>query len=412
MVHPKAFLDYLINSKTCLLGGMYPNSPGHTVTELDNFLRMRHLGEVNPRGNYLAVFPRSFGENSVPAHIAATYPEVFNPTSGIQIIIDDDLYLFTLEIEALYPELVVDVGLSHLRVALHDERLRKKSHLSTLGWLPRKLFWVITQQHLADLTLGYYRRLNESRDYCPWAAIPEPSPELQQLLGNRCEKLALIHHKPNPSNSGTLIDPAALHLTLAFLRDKGYTILKIGREPFPPEWSPYGVIPYVSSGINNYGHDLMLIKAAKFAMYHATGFSHVSDIIGTPMVAYGGWHLNYVPTSEKCVHLPTLMRLKRNRRILRFSEQISYLSHGPEFWEGTNALFPQVDYEEAPPTSALLLASAQEAIALCDAPSPPSPEQARFNDLSRRRFYAYTKSRICQKLLDEYPEALESGFNP
>jgi putative glycosyltransferase (TIGR04372 family) len=410
MADPQAFLDYLIRTKTRLLGGMYPNSPGHCIAELDNFLRMRHLGEVDVRRHYLAVYPRTPGDNSVPAHIAATCPDVFNPTAGIQIIIDDDMYLTALEIEALYPEMVVDVGLSHLRVALHDARSRKESHFTTLGYLPRRMSWLITHQHLADLTLEYYRRLAESRDYCPWARISEPSPELQQLVGNGIEKLALIHHKGSLSNSGTVVEPAALHPTLAYLRDMGYTILKIGLEPFPPEWSHYGVIPYVSSGLINYGHDLMLIKAAKFAMYNASGFSHASDIIGTPMVTYAGWHLNFVPTSQNCVHLPTLMRLKRNRRILRFSEQINYLSNSIEIWEGP-PLFPQADYEEVTPTPELLLASAQEAIALGNTATPPSPEQVRFNELSRRRYYAYTQSRICQKLLDEYPEALESGFD-
>jgi len=412
MVPFQSFLDYLISSNTRVLGSMmFHNSPGHVVFELDNFLRMRHLGELGAQGNFLAVFAQS--ELSIPTHIANTCPGVFSPASGLQILVDNECYRHVLEIEALYPELVVDVGLSHLKIALHDAQSRKAARLMRLAGWPKELIWVITNQQMAELNRRYLRRQAESHDYCPWATIPEPSPALQQLLGGNWDKLALVHHKPVAyNNSGTVVESTALHPTLAYLRDMGYTIVKIGTEEFPPEWSHYGVIPYAASGIMNYGHDLMLIKAAKFAMYHASGASHVAELLGTPMVSYAGWHLNYPPLVANCVHLPTLMRRKSDRRILRFAEQIDCLENLPEFWEGGGFVkFPHADYEQVSPTADLILAAAQESIDLGANPVPHTPDQARFNSLSRHKYYTHTQSRICQKLLDKFPAALDSGFD-
>lgn len=415
MANPQAFYEYLAGTNTRLVGNiMYPDSPGHMIAELDNFLRMRHLGEIDNNCNYLAITHKSV--LGLPEIIAETFHKTFNSKSRIQIISNDELNKFASEIHLLRPEMVVDVGVSHFKNALASEIDRKKARLMHLAGRPQMLTWIITHEMLANCTLQYFRRRYESRDYCPFADIPDLSPELRQLVGDN-NKIALIHIRSNDrgtgisGNAGTRTDPESFHPTLAYLRDSNFTIVKIGREPYPHEWRRFSVINYSESGLQNYKNDLFLLKSAKFIMIDASGFGVLSDILETPMVYYGVWHLGYPFASPNCVTLPTLMRDKSTGRLLRFGEQLHYFKELPEYWERGDCMnFPKDTYEERKPTAAELLASAQEAIALGTNPTPRSPTQERFVDLDRKGFFAHIRSRISQQLLDNLPDALTPGF--
>lgn len=416
MVPPQAFYDLLNRTNTCLLGDMFfPDSPGHMIAELDNFLRMRHLGEVDSKRNYLAIMGK--GVLGIPEIIAATYPAVFNSTSGIQIMADGELCKLAADIQALRPEMSVGVGLSHFRGFLPDEASRRMARLVHLPGWPQRLTWLISQEMLAERTLQYFRRRWESQDYCPWLDIPDLSPELTQLVGGKTDKLALIHIRSNArgsgsaGNAGTQTDPSRLIPTLTYLRDLGYTVVKVGREPYPPEWTPFSVINYSGSPLLNYRNDLLLLKAAKFVMVNASGFANLPDILGTPMVFYGGWHIGFPPPGSKCVLLPSLMRSKANGRFLKFIEQLQLFRNLPEYWEEGNCMsFPVDKYDERPPEADEILASAKEAIALGESFVPRSAEQERFIDLDRRKYFAHIRSRVSRDFLERFPEALMPGF--
>lgn len=416
MVPPQAFYDLLNRTNTCLLGGMFfPDSPGHMIAELDNFLRMRHLGEVDPKRNYLAILPK--GVLGIPEIIAATFPTAFSSTSGIQIMTDSELCKLAADIQLLRPEMCVDVGLSHFRGSLPDEASRRMARLVHLPGWPQRLTWLISQEMLAERTLQYFRRRRESQDFCPWIDIPELTPELTHFLGGKTDKLALIHIRSNArgsgsaANAGTQTDPLRLIPTLTYLHDLGYTVVKVGREPYPPEWEKFSVINYSGSPLLNYRNDLLLLKAAKFVMVNASGFGNLPDVLGTPMVFYGGWHIGFPPQSSNCVLLPSLMRCKASGRFLKFIEQLQFFRSLPEYWEQGDCMsFPTEKYDERPPEADDILASAQEAIALGERPVPRSKEQERFVDLDRKRFFAYVQSRVSQQFLDRFPDALTSGF--
>jgi hypothetical protein len=57
-----------------------------------------------------------------------------------------------------------------------------------------------------------------------------------------------------------------------------------------------------------------------------------------------------------------------------------------------------------------LLASVKEAIALGENFTPRSAEQEKFIDLARHRNFAHIKGRVSQAFLEQFPEAMESGF--
>lgn len=394
-----------------LVNMLFPDSPGHMICELDNFMRMRHLGEIPENLSYYAVFPSSVLH--LPSTIATVLPKAFAPESGIQVIIDDEIYKLANDISLARPELAIDPGLSHIKVVLGSEEDRKKSRLMYYSNWPR-MYWIISNKMLLKNTTEWYRRRKESADYCFLAGIPSLSSELQDFLGGNVEKLALIHIRSSlrgaAGNAGTFTEPELLMSTLGYLRDMGYTIVKIGLEPYPESWAHFSVINYSESSLRNYTNDLILLKAAKFVMMNATGFEAVSDILGTPMVSYGRWSLAMLPCSRNCVNLPSLMRSKANGCLLKFKEQIDFYLSLPELWQKNVLGFPTDEFDERPPTADEFLAATQEAIALGENFVPMSAEQEKFLNLDRKWLYADIQSRFSQQFLERFSKALETGF--
>jgi putative glycosyltransferase (TIGR04372 family) len=418
MVHPQVFYDWLNRPDTRFAGNMFfPNSPGHMITEIDNFLRMRHLGEIERNYNYLAVLHK--GVLQIPDIIGAMFPNVFNPESGIQIwMAENEIVNLVHEIQALRTENVIDVGVSHFKVALPNDDERRRARLWHIPDLPRPYYWIVSQETNFDLSLQYYRRRAQSPDYCPLGDIPALTPELEEFLGGTPDKLALLHIRSNQRdslsavNAGTTTDPAVMLETIKYLKDMGYTLVKVGREPYPADWARYSVLNYTNSPLLNFRNDMLLIKAAKLVMVNASGFGNLPDVLGTPMVYYGVWHVASLVGGPKSVIVPSLMRSRRTNRLLRFSEQVQYYRDLPEYWEKKGCMgFPDDEYTERAPSSEDLLAATQEAIALGSQFVPRSIEQERFLDIDRKKFFAHIQSRISQKFLERFPEVLEAGFN-
>jgi putative glycosyltransferase (TIGR04372 family) len=418
MVHPQVFYDWINRPNTRFVGNMFfPNSPGHMIAEIDNFLRMRHLGEVDRNCNYIAVLPK--GELNIPDIIGAMFPNVFNPNSGIQIwAAEDEILRLVHEIQALRPETSVDAGLSHFKIAITNDAERRQARLWHIPDLPRPYYWIESQACLFEQSLQYFRRRAQSPDFCPLGGIPNLTPELEGFIGGNHDKLALIHIRSNhrdsrsASNAGTTTDPQKMFETLGYLKDLGYTIVKVGREPYPAEWARYSVLNYTNSEFLNYHNDMLLIKAAKLVLVNASGFANLPDILGIPMVYYGVWHIGLLACGSRSVTVPSLMRSRRTNRLLRFSEQLQYFKNIPEYWEKKGCMgFPEDEYAERAPSSADLLAATQEAITLGDQLVPRSIEQERFLDIDRKQFFAHIQSRISQKFLERFPELIEEGFD-
>ena len=385
------------------------------IWELDNFLRMRHLGETPADIPYFAVFNTS--PIDMPQHIAATYPHLFN--SKVRFVVDDHLHAIVAELHSHFPDLFADVGLSHFKGFLRTEPERQSSRLMALPNYPMKLAWVVSHETNIRKTLDYFRRRALTRDFNPLADIPSLGPELSNLLGGKTEKIALIHirsidrSKGSAGNAGTKTDPVTLEPTLAYLRDTGYTLVKVGLEAYPPEWSAYGVINYTNSGLLTFSNDMRLLKAASFVMVNASGFQNLPDILETPMVVYGTWPIAAMSPGKSIVHVPTILRAKRNGLLLKFAEQIDRSFSRHQFWEKGDCLnLPAEEFDLRHPASNELLEATKEAISLSQNFQQRSELQNRFIDLSKHHYFEHVEGRISQFFLENFSDALEPGIMP
>jgi len=413
-IEPQVFYEHLRSAAAGLMTNMlFQDSPGHMIWELDNLLRMRYLGEVDARKTYYGVFRQ--GPLSLPWHIANSFPELFNSNSINRLVVDDDLWTSVQQIYALAPELGVDVGLSHFKTALPNAEERRLARLMPLPGNALRLTWVLPHHNYYGRTLEYFRRRAASLQFNPWSKVPPLSEELSGFVGNG--KLALIHIRSvlrgqgSAGNAGTHTNSQVFGPTLAMLRDTGYTVVKVGYEPYPEEWKQFGVLNYTNSGLMNYSNDLRLLGAAKLTMVNASGFENFSDLIGTPMVSYGRWSIGQLIPGKMTVHLPTLMRDKDTGKLLKFSEQIAHGFSKYEFWERGNCLnFPSDQFEVRPVHAEELLASALEAIRLGEQWVPPSPLQHQFMELGRNSFARHIEGRVSQDFLERFSAALPLGF--
>ncbi len=404
------FYDFLTTNRMKLLGNMlFHDSPGHMLQELDNFFRMKHLGELDPRFQYLAVFPS--GPTKIPAYLAAALPQVIGRDQGLQILVDDNFFKLACEIQTLRPDLAVDVGVSHFKLWLPDRYSKSHARLMHLPGAVRSLYWVLSHSMHFDCMLEHSRRWANSKSYRPWDSIGPLTPDLINFLGPNHQKIALIHISNRPQNARVATEPESLVPSIEYLTDNGYNVVKIGWEPYPESWSRYGVKNYNASGLMNYGNDLLLLKAASFAMFNGTGSDFLSNFLETPMVNYASWIVPNMRPSRNCVHLFLLMRNKLNGRIMTFAEQAHFLENNYEYWEkGNCTTFPFDRYDPVHPTPELILASVKESTALGTNWTPRSALQQRVVELDQRKYFAYVDSRVSQALLEQHPELLETGI--
>ena len=226
---------------------LYPWAPGHMISELDNLLRMIRVGDVPP--NVACLVP--VAENPITATIAEIYAPLLNELR-IVYVPNNAIYLWSREIARACPDMVVDVGLSHVKYAL---KTMEENRLSMYQGL---LHHVITNQGVVRDNVAWAKRRSQSMDYRPLSRLPEMGDDLRRFLGDRCEKIAVIHSRSVIANAGVTSPPEQFYSSLGFLRDTGHTIVFVSREPYVEEFNRFGVLNYAESPVASFRNDLHL----------------------------------------------------------------------------------------------------------------------------------------------------------
>jgi putative glycosyltransferase (TIGR04372 family) len=411
----QVLFDYVQRNNAKFLGNMFfPYSPGHMIWELDNFLRMKHLGEIPSNIKYFGFFAES--PLNLALDIAAIFPDVL-VNNNCSVMVNSKQFNNAVAIQALFPELCIDCGLSHFKTILPSSAERLNARLLHLPGSALPLTWVLSHKLNHERTLDYFRRRTHTKDFNPFKTTAPLTPQLADLLGGKCEKIALVHvrnlHRGRGSagNAGIQTDPSSLLPALQYLLDSGYTIVKVGHEHFPTEWNSLPIINYQSSGLLSYANDLRLLSAASLVLVNASGFQNFSDVIGTPMVIYGTWPIAAVPPSEKIVHVPTLLQGKCSGKTLKFIEQMNHSFGFHELWEKGDCLnFPSSEFVPLSPTSQDILEGVQEATALGEQFIPRSALQEQFVNLSPNYFYKHVHGRVSQRFLEKHIDLLSEGL--
>lgn len=392
------FYKFLRASGTKIVANIiFAGSPGHQIQELDYFLHRYASGDIPKDGKYLWVQRNG----DITAALADVYGPHFRQYN-LGMVAHDQLYSLATQVTRMVPELGVDVGLSHLK---HSVMTRANTHV---GMFSGDAYYMVKNHQVIQETANYYRVRSLSEDFRPFTwHKPELTGPLVDLLGGNADRYALIHLRRKAGNAGTVIPPQNLFPSIEYLKDNGFTVVKVGTEPYPEEFSKYDVINYSNSPLRNFRNDLTLLSHSKFNMINASGFTNLSDALDTPVVEYGRWHLLLGPYSRKTVVIPSLLYDPGRQKLLNFAEQILFFLTRQEFWQGSffGWHFPIDRYVARVPEADELLAAVKECFALAEADAPLSPLQERFNGLDNHGLLSTLKSRMCEHFLQRF-EAL------
>ena len=374
---------------------IFAGSPGHQISELDYFLRKFRCGDFARDRKYLWA-QRS---GAITETMAEVYGEHFGQFNLVMVA-NEALFEMTSEITRMVPEFGVDVGLSHLKntVMSRDDTFVARMH--------DRLYYNVTNERVVRTYMNYYRVRAATADFDPWTpARPPIDGPLADLLGGNTDRIALIHFRKAPGNAGATVPPETLFSSLEYLRDCGFTLVKGGTEPYPEEFSRFGVVNYSQSPLRCFRNDLALLSHSKFALVNASGLENLADVMNIPTVSYARWHLTMVPYSASTVIVPAMLYDPARERLLTFAEQILFFKTRHEFWEGNyfGWHFPVDRFVPRVPQADEMLAAVQEALELAGPNPPPlSPLQARFNQLDESGLLSVAKCRVGGAFLERF----------
>lgn len=396
---PEALYKFLRDSGTLLVENMiFAGSPGHQILELDYFLRRFAAGDINKEKKYLWV--QRLGD------ITATMASVYGPhfrQYHLGMVAHDEMYRLASQVARMVPELGVDVSLSHVKNSVMS---REGTYVNRLG---DDVYYFVTNDAVVEAKKKYYRLRQITEEFRPWhLAKPELGGDLVELLGGKVERYALVHFRERAGNAGTVIPPENLFPSLEFLKDNGYTLVKVGTEPYPDAFKRYDVINYTGSPHRNFKNDLALLSNSKLNFINGSGLGNLSDVMDIPVVDYGRWHLPIGPYSSKTVIVPALFYDPERQKLASFAEQILFFRSRPQAWE-TNFFgwhFPIYKYVARPPQADELRAALEEALILAQADHALTPLQTRFNQLDQNGLLSLMKSRISHAFLQRFEQLL------
>ncbi|MBF0333065.1 MAG: hypothetical protein HQL40_05365 [Alphaproteobacteria bacterium] len=390
----------------------FPWSPGHMTHDIDNFLRMRRLGEIPERTTCLLIFQQF----EIPFTMADMFARHFDPAAtGNQFIINNQLYDMAREIVGFDPSLAIDPGLSHSKFAWAD---RSTARLSPFQ---NRLHWAVTNKVVLDSMLKWCQRRALTMDYQPFSEIPPiTDPAFVDALGGDPSKVVLVQMKTEAANAGAPMKPENFFPVFSFLKDSGYRLVFGCRDPYPEEFKRFDVLNYAQSGFANFRNDMLMYKAAALAIVGASGIGSVAQMARTPLVNYNGWHLNAMFSSPAGVWVPALLRRKSDGRPMRFFDQLEILENRPEGWDlkpdkwsgpgGGNPWTFGQEMDELELRAAEgdeLLAAAQEALSLVRDPTIPRTEsQDRFANFHPRTGFRFLEGRVSRHFVEKFADLL------
>lgn len=351
---------------------------GHIISDSDHFLRLVHAGKANPSLRYLVLFKN----HALASGFAEVYKQHF-----LFIKSSTFLYLLALPLWTAFPELALDCGLSRLkhRLPVPGDFTLEPPFSQSIPKLEGYRNWV-----------AYYQLRAQTRDYVPMREGDWNSPQLDSFLGDaKC--IAIVHIKTSVMNATALpTDPESYLPALRYLKEQGMTLVKIGGEETPQSFLDVGVIDYSVSDVANFANDLRLIRKARIVIASGSGVGWLPDLMDVPQVYANFWHLFTPPFSGKCVMVPTLVRRRRDGRMLSFSEQfdlyISTSEHGDE-------LFPTERFDPINATSGEVLEAVKESLHLGSCTSPLSTYQERYAAIDPVGWLSFAECRISESFI-------------
>jgi putative glycosyltransferase (TIGR04372 family) len=385
------FVDTLRKANRLVVGGMfYFDSPGHMLAESDLLLRLlRHVPELKTRSP-VVLLP--------PTPMAQMIAEILK-RHGVQVLLEQQAILLQREIQIFHPDLILDVGQAHWKLAIGDRENRGVGDM-----YPTCLAWALRADEFIDQIITHHSAWNVTRGTFPMReavdALPF-DPEFAQFLSGR--KYAVLQIKARVINgTARILGGEAYVPTLELLRERGYEIILGGREPLLDEFKRFDVFDYARSKFVSPKNDFLLFARAALGIVSPSGAGLFCDTLGIPCCQLGTWTLIPHP-SEKTTAVPSRLKDLKASRTLTFTEQVTAFRNAYHPVTGP-MIFDAKTYEDLPPSPEDIRNGVADTLAAVPAQASDTASMQRLRAIDPTGMWKAAASRISPSFLARHPE--------
>ena len=274
-------------------------SLGHTIIEIDYFLRLKKLGQIN--SDYKIIFLSN--EKKMTKKIYQMFKEHF-----IFLITSPYIEIF-LKRRVLWPnqDLCLDIGMGSVG---------KDSDTSNFPF-----------EDLLNRYSNYYKMILQTENYKPFKNF-KIDKKLIEFLGFDLDKenYIVMQIKEKAGNATALrTDPSSYIKTIEYFQKKNFRIIFAGlRETFPKEFDNKNIINYNKFKHQSIKTDIDLISKSSFVISCASGFGLLPFTQDVPSIFINNWQIAFPVPGKYTVQLPVKLRDKRNNQLINFHDMIKH----------------------------------------------------------------------------------------
>ena len=136
-----------------------------------------------------------------------------------------------------------------------------------------------------------------------------------------------------------LLDPWVMRDLIKKLKSLGYSVVLIGREAMPEQFSDLGVVDYANSQFVSVEDDFQLIYNSECMISSASGVCNIAEVLDKPLLVLNSWH-HIFQGGKKTMVLPRLLR--KEGKILHAREQLRIMLDDRQSISSVRALFEVV----------------------------------------------------------------------
>tara|TARA_B110000259_G_scaffold186500_2_gene237872 strand:- start:218 stop:1390 length:1173 start_codon:yes stop_codon:yes gene_type:complete len=309
-------------------------SLGHTLVEMDYFLRLKKLGQID---NSIKIVFLS-NEKKMSKIIYQMFKKNF-----IFLITLPYIEIF-LKRRVLWPnqDLCLDIGLNSLGI---DSDSSNFSH-----------------EDLLNRYSNYYKMILKTENYKPFKNF-KIDKKLIEFLGFDLDKenYIVMQVKQNTANATALkTDPSTYIKTIEYFQRNNFKIIFAGsKEAFPKEFENKNIINYNKFIHQSIKTDINLISKASFVISCASGFGLLPFTQDVPCIFINTWIVAFPVPGKYIVHLPVKLKDKTNNKLISFHNMIKHYLEVDNYDFNSHHL-----YEVVPNNDEEILEAALEAISL------------------------------------------------
>ena len=274
-------------------------SLGHTICEMDYFLRLKKIGQIDSRIKIVLLS----NEKKMSKKIYKMFSKNF-----FFLITSPYIEIF-LKRRVLWPnqDLCFDIGLGSIGVDSNNSNLSFRDLLNRYS--------------------NYFKLILKTENYKPFKNF-KINKNLIKFLGFDLnnEKYIVMQIKENAANATAIkTNPSTYIKTINYFKKNDFKIIFAGsKEVFPKEFENMNIINYNRFKYQSIKTDIDLISKSSFVLSCASGFGYLPYTQDVPSIFINNWQVALPVPGKYTVQLPVKFKDKTSNKFISYHNMIRH----------------------------------------------------------------------------------------